>query len=147
MNNMASALIQLGAFQEAADYAARALALRKDYVPSLVNSGIACGQLGKFAEAEAYLERAYRLEPANRTVLLNLGLLEEGHQSDEKAAETYARLSALGDAQGCLGLARISERQGKTAAAIDHYRAAMARERRDSQIWNFANDRIAQLTR
>ncbi|MCX5828625.1 MAG: tetratricopeptide repeat protein, partial [Deltaproteobacteria bacterium] len=145
MNNIASALIQLGAYEEAIRYAEKALKTQKDYIYSLINMGIAYSQLGRFMEGEGYLQRALGMEKSNRNALLNLGLLYENSKAYNKAREIFARLSDTGDGQGYLGLARISEKQGKTSEAVDYYRAAMSVEKRESQIWNFANDRIWQL--
>ena len=145
MNNIASALIQLSSFEEAIGYAEQALRIRKRYVPSLINLGIAYSRLGKYAEGERSMKEALSVEPSNRFALINIGLLYERRDMYEKAGEYYLRLTNMGDVQGYLGLARISEKQNKTTAAISYYRTAMSIENKNSQIWNFANDRLLQL--
>jgi tetratricopeptide (TPR) repeat protein len=147
MNNISSALIQLGSYDEAIRYAEKALLIRKDYIYSLINMGVAYSQLGKHNEGEGYLQRALLMEPSNRYALINLGLLYEKRKAYDKAREYFVRLSDRGDAQGYIGLARIAEKQGRPSEAIDFYRLVMSVENRDSQVWNFANDRIWQLTR
>lgn len=146
MNNAAGDLIQLGSFNEAADYASRALGVNRDYAPALVNLAIAEIHLGRLPEAEANLERALVLEPANREVLLNIGLLHERRKSFQKADEFFARLAGLGDARGCIGRGRISENMGKTEEALNFYHTAMSIEKKDSTVRTFAGQRISELT-
>ncbi len=147
MNNISSTLIQLGAYDEAIRYAQEALRVRKDYTYSLINMGVAYSQLGKYKEGEGYLQRVLLMEPSNRYALFNLGLLYEKGNAYDKARECFVRLSAMGDARGYLGLARIAEKQGRSSEAVNFYRSAMSAEKRHSQTWDFANDRIWQLTR
>ncbi|MCX5855746.1 MAG: tetratricopeptide repeat protein [Deltaproteobacteria bacterium] len=147
MNNISSALIQLGSYDEAVRYAEKALHIRKDYIYSLINMGVAYSHLGKYKEGESYLQRALLMEPSNRNALLNIGLLYEKSKSYDKAREFFIRLSDTGDAQGYIGLARIAEKQGRTAEAVNYYRAAMSLEVSNSPIWNLANDRLWQLTK
>ena len=147
MNNISSALIQLGSYDEAIRYAGEALQIRKDYIYSLINMGIAHSQLGRYKEGEDYLLRALSMEPSNRYVLLNIGLLHEKSNAFDKAREFYTRLADKGDVQGYLGLARLAEKQGKRREAVDLYRAVMSVEDRNSELWNFANDRVWRLSR
>jgi tetratricopeptide (TPR) repeat protein len=147
MNNISSALIQLGSYDEAIKYAEKALHIRKDYIYSFINMGVAYSQLGRYNEGEGYLRRALLMEPSNRYALLNLGLLYEKSKAYDKAREIFIRLSDTGDAQGYIGLARIAEKQGRTAEAVNYYRAAMSLEVSNSPIWNLANDRLWQLTK
>ncbi len=147
MNNISSALIQLGSYDEAIRYAGEALQIRKDYIYSLINMGIAHSQLGRYKEGEDYLLRALSLEPSNRHVLLNIGLLHEKSNAFDKAREFYTRLADKGDAQGYIGLARLAEKEGKRREAVDLYRAVMSLEGRNSELWNVANDRVWRLTR
>ncbi|MCG6538391.1 MAG: tetratricopeptide repeat protein, partial [Syntrophales bacterium LBB04] len=107
MNNISSMLIYLGSYEESTRYAQKALNLRKDYVPSLVNMGIDYSYLGKPAESEDCFRRALTIEPGNRYALLNLALLYEKQNAFDKADKYYARLSQEGDAQSYMGLARI----------------------------------------
>jgi tetratricopeptide (TPR) repeat protein len=136
----------LGSYDEAVRYAEKALHIRKDYIYSLINMGIAYSHLGNYKQGESYLQRALLMEPSNRNALLNIGLLYEKSNALDKAREYFVRLSDKGDARGYIGLARIAEKQGRTPEAINFYRLVMSVENRDSQVWNFANDRIWQLT-
>lgn len=147
MNNLSCALIQTGAYEEAIGYAQQALQIRKNYLFSHINLGIAYSQLGKYAEGEGYLRQALSTDPANRLALLNLGLLQEKRNAMDSAREVFARLSDAGDTQGYLGLARIAEKQGKTADAILFYQTAMSMESRESPLWATANDRLWQLSK
>jgi tetratricopeptide (TPR) repeat protein len=147
MNNISSTLIQLGSYDEAIRYAEKALHIRKDYIYSLINMGVAYSHLGKYKEGEGYLQRALLMEPSNRNALLNIGLLYEKSNALNKAREFFVRLSDTGDAQGYIGLARLAEKQGRPSEAINFYKLVVSVENRDSQVWNFANDRIWQLTR
>lgn len=147
MNNLSCALIQTGAYEEAIGYAQQALQIRKNYLFSYINLGIAYSQLGKYAEGEGYLRQALSTDPANRLALLNLGLLQEKRNALDSAREVFARLSDAGDTQGYLGLARIAEKQGKTADAIQFYQTAMSMESRESPLWATANDRLWQLSK
>jgi tetratricopeptide (TPR) repeat protein len=147
MNNISSMLIHLGSYEESMRYAQRALNIRKDYVPSLVNMGIDYSCLGKISESESYFRRALTIEPANRYALLNLAVLYEKQSAFDKADQYYARLSQEGDAQGYLGSARIAEKQNRIADAIHFYRMVKSTETADPQASNTASDRLMRLTK
>ena len=147
MNNISSMLIHLGSYEESMRYAQRALEIRKDYVPSLVNLGIDYSCLGKASESESYFRRALTIEPANHYALLNLALLYEKQSAFDKADQYYARLSQEGDAQGYLGSARIAEKQNRIADAIHFYRMVKSTDTADTQASNTANDRLMRLTK
>ncbi|HSW63550.1 MAG TPA: tetratricopeptide repeat protein [Dissulfurispiraceae bacterium] len=119
LNNIAGTLVRLGSAGEAVKYARQALTVRQDYVPAMINIGVAGIQSGNLTEGELYLNKAFSYEPGNRTLLLNLGLLYERQGSPERAASFYSKLADVRDVQGQLGLARIAEKQGrKTDAAL-----------------------------
>jgi tetratricopeptide (TPR) repeat protein len=147
MNNISSMLIHLGSYEESMRYAQRALNIRKEYVPSLVNMGIDYSCLGKTSESESYFRRALTIEPANRYALLNLALLYEKQSAFDKADQYYTRLSQEGDAQGYLGSARIAEKQNRIADAIHFYRMVKSTDTADTQASNTANDRLMRLTK
>ena len=146
MNNISSMLIHLGSYEESMRYAKRALEIRKDYVPSLVNLGIDYSYLGKASESESYFRRALAVEPANHYALLNLALLYEKQSAFDKADQYYSRLSQEGDVQGYLGSARIAEKQNRIADAINFYRMVKSTDSADTQASNTANDRLMRLT-
>lgn len=145
MNNIAGALINMGSYDEAIKYAGNALNIKSNFTPSLMNLGIAYGQLSRFGESENNLKRAIAIEPSNRLALLNLGILFEKRNDLEGANEHYLKLSETGDVQGYLGLARISEKQGRTAAAVNYYRQILYMSKLDSKIKSFVNDRLTYL--
>jgi tetratricopeptide (TPR) repeat protein len=147
MNNISSMLIYLGSYEEAIRYAQKALNVRKDYVPPLVNIGIGYGQLGKYSESESYFLKALRIEQANQYALLNVGLLYEKQGAFDKANQYFVKLSEAGDAQGYLGLARLAEKQRRVADAIRFYKTAVSMGNIDPQISNTVNDRLMQLTK
>ena len=147
MNNIACAMIHLGAYEEAIEYAKGALSIRKGYVPSLINLGVAYGRLGKHQESEGYFLRALSVEPKNRIILLNLGLICEKMDALDRAGGYFATLSETGDAEGYLGLARIAEKQKRTKDAVSFYQTVISLGKADSQPWIFANERLMQLTR
>jgi Tfp pilus assembly protein PilF len=145
MSNMSGDLILLGSYDESIKYAEKALRIRNDHVPSLINLGVAFSSLGKYEEGEEYFKRVISIEPSNRFALMNTALIFEKRAMYDKARDHFARLSEMGDTQGYIGLARISEKQDKTKEAINYYQAAMSLESRNSLIWNFANERLLQL--
>jgi tetratricopeptide (TPR) repeat protein len=147
MNNISSMLIHLGSYEESMQYAQKALEIRKDYVPSLVNLGIDYSCLGKASESESYFRKALTIEPANHYALLNLALLYEKQNAFDKADQYYTKLSREGDAQGYLGSARIAEKQNRIADAIHFYTMVKSAVNVDTQASNTANDRLMRLTK
>lgn len=110
MSNIASILIQLNSFEDAKTYSQMALSHKGDYVPGLINAGIAIARLEMPEDAENYLLRALTLEPDNRQALLNIAILYEKKSNYKKAREYYLKLQRLGDTQGSIGLERIRDR-------------------------------------
>jgi Tfp pilus assembly protein PilF len=108
MNNIASILIRLNSPEEAKTYLQMAFNIKDDYVPALINMGIALAKLNKKEEAEKFLLRAQSLEPDNRYSLLNIATFYEKTGNFEKAREYYLKLKRLGDVQGNIGLKRIN---------------------------------------
>lgn len=147
LNNISSVLIHIGSFEEAIAHAKTALQLKKDYVSAIINLGVAHSGLGNYKEGEAYMRQALSIDSSNRFALINLGLLHEKTNSLDKAADFYARLFDMKDPAGYLGLARIAEKQGRKTEAINFYREVVSMERKDSKEWEFANNRLWQLSR
>ncbi len=147
MNNIACAMIHLGAYEEAIEHAKGALSIKKDHVSSLINLGVAYGRLGRHPESEGYFLRAQFVEPKNRFIMLNLGLIYEKAGALDKAGGYFSALSEAGDSQGYLGLARIAEQQKRTTDAVSFYKTVISLEKAGSQPWNCANERLMQLTR
>lgn len=144
MNNMAGVLIAMGALTEATNQARQALGIRKDYVPALINLGIAQIKSGDKAAGEECLARALAVEPYNRQALLNLALLQERDHELAKSRDSFSRLAALGDVQGNLGLARVAEAEGEKPLAVRAYREASAKDL-DARTRKMVNERIVML--
>jgi len=145
MNNIASVLIRLGSLEEAIKYAGSALNTRKDYVPSLINLGIAHILLNNLTEGEMHLSKALSLEPSDSYALLNIGILYEQRGDNERAYGYFYKLSEMGNIQGYLGIARIWEKQGRTSEAARIYREILSMNNVDPKIKKLANDRLLQL--
>lgn len=110
MNNIASILLQINSSEEAKTYLQNAFNIKNDYVPGLINMGIALAKLGETEKAEGFLLRAHTLEPDNRRTIFNIAILYEKKGNYEKAREYYLRLKRLGDTEGSLGLKRTRDR-------------------------------------
>lgn len=145
MNNIAGIMIRMGRYDEALQYAGNALKLNKDYLPSLINFGIASIKLNNTADGEKFLARALTLEPSNRNALLNLALLKEKTREYDNAYSSYYRLAQLGDIQGYLGLARVAEKKGKKQDAARIYREILSMNNIDPQIKKLADERIQAI--
>jgi Tfp pilus assembly protein PilF len=147
MNNIAGVYIRLKLYNEALSYSNKALEVKTNYVPSLINAGIAQVSLGNFSEGEGFLTRAATIEPLNKLAIFNLAVLCEKRGSNDRAYENYFNLSQMRDVDGCLGAARILERQGRNAEAARFYREILTIESAAPSIRQFANQRLGQLTR
>lgn len=110
MNNIASILLQINSPEEAKNYLQNAFNIKNDYVPGLINMGIALARLGETEKAEGFLLRAHTLEPDNRRTIKNIAILYEKKGNYEKAREYYLRLQRLGDTEGSVGLERTRDR-------------------------------------
>lgn len=147
MNNISSLLLNLGAPEEAIRHAKNALAIKNDYVPSIINHGIASIKLGNTTEGESLFFRALGIEPSNRHALLNLGLVHEKRGEYDKANSYFLKLSEMGDVQGYMGMARIAEKQGKSGDAIRIYRDIASMSGIDPRVRKLANERLLQIER
>jgi tetratricopeptide (TPR) repeat protein len=145
MNNISAVLIRLGLYEEAMWYAKSALNVKANYVPSLINTGIAYLSLKNFTEGEAYLSKALTMEPSNRAALFNLGILYEKQKEYDKAYNYYIKIYGIGDLEGHLGVARILERQGRNLEAARFYREILSIDNADPSIKRFANEKLTQL--
>jgi Tfp pilus assembly protein PilF len=147
MNNIAGVFIRLKLYNEALFYSKKALDVKTNYVPSLINAGIAQVSLGNFSEGEMFLTRAVIIEPSNKVAIFNIALLYEKQGSYDRAYESYFNLSQMRDVDGCLGAARTLERQGRNAEAARFYREILTIENAAPSIRQFANQRLSQITR
>lgn len=145
MNNMSGVLLHMGNPEEALKYAKYALGIRKDYVPSLVNLGIAHIHTGNLPEGEGCLSKALLIEPLNSYAILNLGLLFERRGDNDKAYNYFIKLSETGDIQGNLGIARIHEKQGRGPSAARVYRDIISTNGVDADTKKTAMERLLRL--
>jgi predicted Zn-dependent protease len=142
MNNLANVLIKTGSFKESIPYLMDALTVQKNYVPSLVNLGIANIQLGNTTEGEMYLLKAKSIEPSNKTVLFNLGLLYEKASNFQESLTAFQRLADMKEAGGYLGVARILEKQGNRTEAEKIYKEILSIDNIDPTTKQLASERL-----
>lgn len=95
MSNSAAAYNKLGMYADGEREARRALARKHDYIPALVNAAIACSSQGNDKDALKFFSAASAADPGNKSLLLNLGVMQERAGNLDKALESYRR--------GCIG--------------------------------------------
>jgi tetratricopeptide (TPR) repeat protein len=142
MNNLANVLIKTGSFKESIQYSTDALTVQKNYIPSLVNMGVANIQLGNMAEGEMYLLKAKSIEQSNKTVLFNLGLLYEKTSNYKESLAAFQKLTDMKDTGGYLGMARILEKQGNRSEAEKIYKEILSMDNIDPATRQLANERL-----
>ncbi|OPY79684.1 MAG: Tetratricopeptide repeat protein [Syntrophorhabdus sp. PtaU1.Bin058] len=145
MNSLASTLIKTGSFEESIRYSRNALDYQKNYIPALINLGIAYIQSGNMTEGETYLTRARTIDPTNKVVLLNLALLYERLPNYQESLAHFQKLLEMKDIRGYLGMARVLEKQGKRLEAERVYRNILSMDDVDPQTKQFANERILAI--
>lgn len=121
MNNAAGMHIRLGEHAVALALCDRALQLAKNYIPALINQGIARSALGNTSGAADSFTRALELDPANRGALYNLALFHEKNGGLDASAQQFKRLAAGGEVSGLIGLARVYEKQSRMDEAMKVY--------------------------
>jgi Tfp pilus assembly protein PilF len=142
MNNLANVLIKTGSYKKSIQYSMDALTVQKNYVPSLVNLGVANIQIGNMAEGEMYLLKAKSIEPSNKMMLFNLGLLYENTSNYRESLAVFQRLADMKDTGGYLGLARIFEKQGNRVEAEKKYREILSMDNIDPAVRQLASERL-----
>lgn len=145
MNNTAAALNNLGMFDEGAFEAKRALAKKPDYVPAMINAAIAYSSTGNSLEALLLFSKASSADPTNRTLAINLGILQERTGKLDEAKLTYRQLAEAGDPLALQGMARVYERKGNKSEAIRAYRHIMSLPLASPALKKEAKDRIMRL--
>jgi hypothetical protein len=145
MNNIAYLYLKMALPEEAATYARMALEIKGNYVPALINLGIASAVSGDIPNAEESFIHALKREPDNRDALFNLALLYEKKTDYPKASEYFAKLSSLGSVTGTLGLARIFEKQDNPGEALKLYRSAYSDLSLDDETRARVKQRIVVL--
>ena len=127
-NNLGTALLEKGRYDEAIAHSERAIALRPDYAPGYNNLGAALRAAGRVDEAVARYQQALELKPDFASASYNLAnaQLEQGKAGD--SVESFRRsLDANPDsveARNNLGIALA--RRGDLTAAMAEFRAALA---------------------
>jgi len=147
MNNISGIYIRLQLFNEALSFAGKALVVKTNYAPSFINAGIAHVSKGNLTEGEVFLTRAVALDPSNRVALFNLAVLCEKQGNYDRAFENYYKLSQMRDVEGCLGAARILERQGRDLESARFYREVLAIDTANPSARQYANQKLTQLSR
>jgi tetratricopeptide (TPR) repeat protein len=94
-SDVGNLLILQAKIDEAADYFARALAIRRDFVPALNGLGQILENRQKPDEALACFRRALRADPGDANAFINLGFLEQNRGNLTQAAVYYQRAAAL----------------------------------------------------
>ncbi len=145
MNSIAYILLEMNLTDESVRYSRMAIDNNKDYVPALINLGIAHAKSGNTPLAEDYLIRASRLEPDNRNIIINLAILYERQKDYDRASEYFTKLIKLGDVEGSLGLARIYEMQGRIGEALKLYRVVYEHGSIDDKTRSLVRQRIVTL--
>lgn len=146
MNNIAYIYLKLGLTEESVRYSGMASEINKDYIPALINLGVASAKSENISAADAYFNHALKLDPNNKNVILNLAVLYERQMDYPKAHNYFSRLSKSGDLSGTLGLARIYEKQDKAEEALKLYKSAYADNSLDDKTRSEVRQRIILLS-
>jgi tetratricopeptide (TPR) repeat protein len=111
-----------------AEYA-KALQLKKDYVPSLIATGRARLQYNNFRGAEAAFRAARAIEPANPEALEGLLSLYQktGNVRDRSAIQREIQQMSAKNPEVLLALARMKEDEGLRDEAYQEYRSLLDR--------------------
>lgn len=144
-NNISSLYVRMGVYENALQYAEKALASNDAYVPAMVNSGISLAGLDRYEKAGAFLERAVASEPYNRNALYNLGLLYEKQGKFEAALATYQDLLNAGDDDAYLHMGRVLELSGRKQDAINVYLGIVGSPLASASVKKDAATRLGRL--
>jgi tetratricopeptide (TPR) repeat protein len=146
INNIAYILLHLGLIEESIKYSQMAVDINKDYVPALINLGVAHTRLGKITAAEGYFKKAFALEPDNQSVIFNLAIFYEKQNDYGAASEYYTKLIRLGEIEGFLGLARVYEKEDRIEEALKIYQSIYSLDSIDDKTRILVDQRIFLLT-
>jgi len=131
-NNLGTALVEKGRYDEAIAHHERSITLRPDYAPGYNNLGAALRAAGRLDEAVARYKQALELKPDFASASYNLAnaQLEQGKAGD--SVESFRRSLQANpnsvEAHNNLGIALAN--RGDRAAAIAEFRAALATDDR-----------------
>lgn len=145
MNNAASMQLRLGDAGAALAMTDKALLRAPEYVPALINQGIARSALNNSGGAAESFARALALEPSNREAMFNLALFNEKAGKLDAATTVFQRLAANGDLQGMFGLARVYEKRAQRDEAIRVYAEITAMRDLPADARKTAAERLRQL--
>lgn len=144
-NKIAALCIKLKDPVCAQEYVNKAIQARPDYVPALLNKGIALALEGRDQEAEETFMKVKGLEPYNKTALINLGRLYEKRGDMEKAYEAYKALYDANEPEGILGMGRVFESTGRYQEAVNYYGRLCNALNVDPGLKRFASERLNLL--
>jgi tetratricopeptide (TPR) repeat protein len=145
MNNIAFIYLQQGLVNESIRYSQTALSVKEDYIPALINLGIASATEGNIAAAEEHFGRVIALDPGSQAALLNLAVLHERQEEYSHASGFYEKLMKVGSGPGALGLARSYEKLGRLNDAVGVYRSIQTMESAGRAAQTTAGQRIMLL--
>jgi Flp pilus assembly protein TadD len=145
LSNMAAVLNNLGMFDDAVIEAEKALVKKPDYVPALINAAIGYSSRGNTQKALRHFTHASAIEPGNRSLIINLGILHERSGNFDDALATYRPLASSGDPLVLNGMGRVYERKGNKGEAIRIYRQIMALSNASPAMKKEAKGKIARL--
>ena len=135
-NNLGSALLEVGRFEEAAHVLQVATRLSPSYVRPLVNLGKALRELGRFDDAVAKLEEALSLQPQYVSALVNLGDVLIARDELTRAQDILCRAAQLAPslaiAHASLGVCELQ--LGQIERSLDTLRRAIALEPHNRKI-------------
>ncbi|MBY0496545.1 MAG: tetratricopeptide repeat protein [Cyanobacteria bacterium] len=127
-NNLGTALLEKGRYDEAIAHNERSIALRPDYAPGYNNLGAALRAAGRLDEAVARYRQALEIKPDFASASYNLAnaLLEQGKAVDSAASFRRAieQNPNSVEAHNNLGIALANK--GDAAGAIASFRNALA---------------------
>jgi Flp pilus assembly protein TadD len=145
MSNMAAVLNNLGMFEDGVQEAERALSKKPDYVPALINAAIGYSSTGNAQKALRHFTFARALDPGNRSLTINLGILQERTGMLDDAQVTYRQLAGSGDPLALQGMGRVYERKGNKSEAVRIYRQLMALPAASAIMKKEAKNKLARL--
>jgi tetratricopeptide (TPR) repeat protein len=145
MSNSAAAYNKLGMFPDGEREARRALVRKPDFVPALINAAIACSSQGNNRDTLKFFTAATAAEPGNRSLAINLGIMQERTGNLDEALATYRRTAASGDPQALLGMGRIQEQKGNKTEAIAAYKAIMSQKEVNPSLKREIKERLLRL--
>ncbi len=145
MSNVAAALNNLGLFDDGVQEAERALVRKSNYVPALINAAIGYSSKGNTQKALRLFTFASAIDPSNRSLVINLGILHERAGNLDDAQATYRQLAEAGDPLALQGMGRTHERKGNRSEAIRAYRQIMALPNAGSALKKDVKGKLARL--